>query len=49
MIEIETVIKRISDYKEIIMRVQNLDLNNEKIFYTDSNGFFIEKRILNYR
>lgn len=34
--------------KEIIIIVDT-DINNEKTFYTDSNGLDLQKRILNYR
>lgn len=35
--------------KEVIMRIRDLNIDNDNTFYTDSNGLELQKRVLNYR
>jgi hypothetical protein len=34
---------------EVVTTFKAQDFNNEKVFYTDSNGLEMQKRTLNYR
>jgi len=37
------------DGYEVVTKFQVADFKNNQIFYTDSNGLEMQKRILNYR
>ena len=51
--EIETFIDSIpiddNQGKEIVMKVSSPQISNNNVFYTDSQGLDLQKRILNYR
>lgn len=52
VIEVETLIHSINvsdgKGKEVVLLV-NTDINNNRTFFTDSNGLAMQKRILNHR